>query len=45
MHQLGVRDPHLEGVLAAALSLQASERSACGVAPLAGDRAGSRSSV
>lgn len=45
MHELGVRDPHLEGVLAAALSLQASERSSCGVAPLAGDRAASRSSV
>jgi hypothetical protein len=45
MHELGVRDPHLEGVLAAALSLQASERASCGVAPLAGDRAASRSSV
>ena len=45
MHELGVRDPHLEGVLAAALSLQEGERSACVAAPLAGERAASRSSV
>jgi hypothetical protein len=45
MHELGVRDPHLEGVLAAALTLQDSERAACAAAPLGGDRAASRSSV
>lgn len=45
MHELGVRDPHLEGVLAAALSLQEGERSACAAAPLGDDRAASRSSV
>jgi cation transport protein ChaC len=45
MHELGVRDPHLEGVLAAALSLQGPRRSACAAAPLAGARAASRSSV
>ena len=45
MHQVGVRDPHLERVLETALSLQALERGACVAAPLAGARAGSRSSV
>lgn len=45
MHELGVRDPHLEGVLAAALTIQDSERSACAATPLGGDRAASRSSV
>jgi len=45
MHELGVRDPHLEGVLAAAVSLQTGERSACAAAPLAGGRVASRSSV
>jgi hypothetical protein len=45
MHELGVRDPHLEGVLAAALNLQEGERSACAAAPLGGGRAASRSSV
>ena len=45
MQELGVRDPHLEGVLAAALSLQEGERAACGAAPLGGERAASRSSV
>src|SRR3954447_18030751 len=45
MHELGVRDPHLEGVLAAALNLQAGERSACAAAPLGGGRAASRSSA
>jgi cation transport protein ChaC len=45
MHELGVRDPHLEGVLAAAVSLQAGGRSACAAAPLGGARVASRSSV
>src|SRR5215213_7125517 len=45
MHELGVRDPHLEGVLAAALSLQDPERPACAQAPRGGARAASRSSV
>lgn len=45
MHAVGVRDPHLERVLEAALSLQNRERGACPAAPLAGARAGSRSSV
>jgi glutathione-specific gamma-glutamylcyclotransferase len=45
MRELGVRDPHLEGVLAAAVSLQRPERSACAAAPLRGGRAASRSSV
>ena len=45
MHDVGVRDPHLERVLDAALSLQNEERAACVAAPLAGARAGSRSSV
>ena len=45
MHAVGVRDPHLERVLDAALSLQNEERAACVAAPLRGARAGSRSSV
>jgi len=45
MHDVGVRDPHLERVLDAALSLQNEERAACAAAPLAASRAGSRSSV
>jgi len=45
MHGVGVRDPHLERVLEAALSLQTRGRAACAAAPLAGARAGSRSSV
>src|SRR5437868_6901762 len=45
MHEVGVRDPHLERVLAAALSLRAEEPGACAAAPLAGAGAGSRSSV
>jgi cation transport protein ChaC len=45
MHEVGVRDPHLERVLEAALSLQNRGRGACAAAPLAGARAASRSSV
>jgi len=46
MHDIGVRDPHLERVLHAALSLQGSPGpAACAAAPLQGARAGSRSSV
>ncbi len=49
MHEVGVRDPHLERVLEAALSLQSRIRNqrpgACVAAPLRGARAGSRSSV
>ena len=45
MHEVGVRDPHLERVLEAALSLQNRGRAACAAAPLAAGRAGSRSSV
>ncbi|HTM59469.1 MAG TPA: gamma-glutamylcyclotransferase [Burkholderiales bacterium] len=45
MHEVGVRDPHLERVLDAALSLQKKERSASAAARLAGARAASRSSV
>ena len=45
MHEVGVRDPHLERVLEAALNLQNGGRAACAAAPLAGARAGSRSSV
>jgi cation transport protein ChaC len=45
MHSIGVRDPHLERVLDAALSLQSSGRVACAAAPAAGARAASRSSV
>ena len=45
MHDVGVRDPHLERVLDAALSLQKKERSASAAARLAGARAASRSSV
>src|SRR5204862_4567856 len=41
MHEVGVRDPHLERVLAAALSLRAEEPGACAAAPLAGAGAGS----
>jgi cation transport protein ChaC len=45
MHELGVRDPHLEHVLAAALTLQGAEPGACAAAPVGGARAASRSSV
>ncbi len=45
VHELGVRDPHLEDVLEAALSLQGGARAACAAAPLGGARAASRSSV
>jgi len=45
MHDVGVRDPHLERVLDAALSLQHEERAASAAAPRAGARAASRSSV
>src|SRR3954471_7450132 len=45
MHEVGVRDAHLERVLAAALSLRAEEPGACAAAPLGGAGAGSRSSV
>jgi cation transport protein ChaC len=45
MQQVGVRDPHLERVLDAALSLQNSGRASCAAAPAGGARAASRSSV
>jgi cation transport protein ChaC len=45
MHGVGVRDPHLERVLEAALSLQSQGPSACVAAPPGGARAASRSSV
>jgi cation transport protein ChaC len=45
MHELGVRDPHLEHVLHAALTLQEGSPPACAPAPLAGGRAAFRSSV
>src|SRR2546423_5632973 len=45
MHEVGVRDPHLERVLQAALTLQNQEPGPCVAAPLPGARAGSRSSV
>ncbi len=45
MHEVGVRDPHLERVLDAALSLQNSGRVSCAAAPAGGARAASRSSV
>jgi cation transport protein ChaC len=45
MHEVGVRDPHLERVLQAALRLQKREPASCVAAPLAGARAASRSSV
>jgi glutathione-specific gamma-glutamylcyclotransferase len=45
MHEVGVRDPHLERVLQAALSLQNQAPGPCVAAPLPGARAGSRSSV
>jgi len=45
MHEVGVRDPHLERVLDAALSLQNEGRAASAAAPLAGVRAVSRSSA
>ena len=45
MHEVGVRDPHLERVLDAALSLQKKARSASAATRLAGARAASRSSV
>src|SRR5919206_162542 len=43
MHEVGVRDPHLERVLHAALSLQQQEPAPCVAAPLPGAAAGSRS--
>jgi len=45
MHDVGVRDPHLERVLEAALSLRHGAPSACAPALAAGARAASRSSV
>ena len=45
MHEVGVRDPHLERVLDAALSLQNRGHSSCAAAPAGGARAASRSSV
>ena len=45
MHDVGVRDPHLERVLEAALSLRKAAPSACAPALGAGARAASRSSV
>jgi glutathione-specific gamma-glutamylcyclotransferase len=45
MHEVGVRDPHLERVLHTALSLQNPAPSACAAAPPAGARAASRNSV
>jgi len=45
MHDVGVRDPHLERVLEAALSLRSRAPSACAPALAAGARAASRSSV
>jgi len=45
MHEVGVRDPHLERVLDAALSLQNEGRAASAAAPLAGARVASRSSA
>jgi len=45
MHDVGVRDPHLERVLEAALSLRKAAPSACAPALAAGARAASRSSV
>jgi len=45
MRGVGVRDPHLERVLHAALSLQSPTPYACAAAPRAGARAVSRNSV
>src|SRR6478672_50595 len=45
MHEVGVRDPHLERVLHTALSLQSPAPSACAAVPPAGARAASRNSV
>jgi len=45
MHEVGVRDPHLERVLEAALSLRDAAPSACAPVLAAGARAASRSSV
>jgi cation transport protein ChaC len=45
MHELGVRDPHLEHVLQTAINLQNGSRSACAAVPAGGARAASRSSV
>jgi len=45
MHEVGVRDPHLERVLEAALSLRDAAPSACVPVLAAGARAASRSSV
>jgi glutathione-specific gamma-glutamylcyclotransferase len=45
MHAVGVRDPHLERVLAAALSLQSPAPGAHAATPRGGARAASRSSV
>src|SRR5690348_17491104 len=39
MHEVGVRDPHLERVLEAALSLQSGAPPACGAVPPGGVRA------
>ena len=45
MHDVGVRDPHLERVLDAALSLRNGARASCAAVPRGGARAASRSSV
>jgi cation transport protein ChaC len=45
MHEVGVRDPHLERVLEAALSLTNPAPDACAATPPRGARAASRSSV
>ena len=45
MHDVGVRDPHLERVLDAALNLQNGARASCVAVPRGAARAASRSSV
>jgi cation transport protein ChaC len=45
MHDVGVRDPHLERVLDAALNLRNGAPASCAAVPRAGARAASRSSV
>ena len=45
MHDVGVRDPHLERVLDVALSLRNRARPSSAAAPAGGGRAASRSSV
>src|SRR5436853_7077400 len=45
MHDIGVRDPHLECVLEAALNLTSRPPAACAATPLRGASAASRSSV